>query len=238
MPTPLAIIFPIMIPLVLGTITGIVATNQLNEAPPPPPRIRELPQSGLTSYTIRPQYRLNNKLLNVFNRAGERVFRIIRHNGGDSEQGVIFSIMGPVSSRPIVTVRINGLKSEILFHAQDDKLHSLGLVSIRHVVAGVGHYRMFILPDGNTYQWTGSTRHLERVFDKGGTMNTEIRERIACARRIGTRIWELKFDEQRICGEIVVATALVSILDQWNTIFGVGGIFMKSEKNLTVKFKE
>ncbi|KAJ8096565.1 hypothetical protein POJ06DRAFT_263878 [Lipomyces tetrasporus] len=239
MPLPLLILVPIAVPVALATLTGVAvhAHSSLTNAKITDPLIRELPQAGLTACTLRPQFRTNNKLLNVFSRTGVKMFRFVRHQPSPDVHGITYSLLDGRDAHPLSTIHIEGLKSEVLFHGSDETLQNLGLVSIRHVVEGDDHFRMFILPDGHTYQWTGKTRFLERVIDRSGTLDTEVRERIGAARRIGTRIWEIKFDERQLPAEVVFSTAIVSILDQWNTIFGVGGIFLKSDKNLTVKFQ-
>ncbi|KAK9457096.1 hypothetical protein V1511DRAFT_143522 [Dipodascopsis uninucleata] len=237
MPFPL-IVLPIAVPVVLAAVTGIAIHTQLKTpSGNGKPLIHELPQQGLTTCTLRPQFRLNNKVLNVFSRTGSKNFRFVRHQPSPESCGMTYSLLDARTGHPISTIHSEGLKSDILFHATDDMLRNLGVISIRHVVDARDHYRMFILPDGNTYQWTGRDHFLERVVDRG-TPDSEIRERIAVARRIGTRIWEIKYDERKIAPEIVFSTVLISILDQWNTVFGVGGIFLKSDKNLTVKFQQ
>ncbi|KAK9474710.1 uncharacterized protein V1510DRAFT_411765 [Dipodascopsis tothii] len=87
-------------------------------------------------------------------------------------------------------------------------------------------------------QWTGRERFLERVVYDGGRGPTqaEIRERVAVAKRTSTRVWELKYDAHKISAEVVVASAVVSILDQWSTVWGVGGVFFNKPSKPVVHF--
>ncbi|KAK9449192.1 uncharacterized protein V1518DRAFT_417371 [Limtongia smithiae] len=259
---------PAVLPAIaaVSALTGILALRRHKTSSSISSRalVRELPQTGLTTCTLRPQFRTNNKLLNVYTRTGFRMFRFVRHqpaslddtetasaSGGATAiaPGLTYSLLDGRDGRALATVRVESLKSYVLFHGSDEMLAALGLVTVRHVVDAEDSYRVFILPDGSTYQWTSSTRALERivVIARNGEHGSsgvaareeavklptdEYREQIAVAKRIGTRVWEVKFDETRLPAEVVFATALISMLDQWNTVFRVGGVVLKSDKNL------
>ncbi|KAK9466452.1 hypothetical protein V1512DRAFT_263637 [Lipomyces arxii] len=225
---------------IAGVVVAAVAggTHYVNSQLSPSkiqPVIREMPQSGLTSYTLRPQFRLNNKLLNVYSRTGTKLFRFVRHQAAPEVQGVTYSLLDGRDAHPLSTIHIGGLKSQVLFHASAEMVENPGLVEVHHVVADGENFRVFILPDGTVYQWTRQ-RFLEKVHTKPGSNQVEVREQIAVARRIGTRIWEIKFDERQLAADIVMSTCLISIFDQWNTIWGVGGIYFKSDKHLAAKY--
>ncbi|KAK9383393.1 uncharacterized protein V2V93DRAFT_361762 [Kockiozyma suomiensis] len=240
------LLLPFAVPVALAAITGIalqVHNTLINPKIGSHPLIRELPQSGLTSYCIRPLFRSSDKVLNVFTRSGTKVYKFIRQSPSSSEidavrnmpiesKGMIYTLLDAHDSKPLATITIEGLYSSILFHQYDPSLSQLGLVNMRHAVEGNDTYRVFILPDGSTFQWTGKERFLERIITRPLPTDSEIRERIGVARRIGTRIWELKFDETQLPAQVVIASVLISILDQWKTVFGVCGWIFKPEENL------
>ncbi|KAK9473736.1 uncharacterized protein V1510DRAFT_362330 [Dipodascopsis tothii] len=230
MPFPLVLSAPFVVPLVLATVTG-VAVHAHNKAPAgPPPVIRELPQTGLTTITIRPQYRTHDKVLNVYSRSGAKLYKLVQH----SAEPATYSILEYSSGGSIGTVHIGGTKSEILFRYGENGGHTV----VRHVVEGADSYRVFILPGGEVMQWTGKERYLERVLCETGPdgERVEIRERVAVAKRVGSRIWELKYDSARVSGEVVIASAVVSVLDQWSTVWGVGGVFFNKKNKAAVRF--
>ncbi|KAK7203258.1 hypothetical protein BZA70DRAFT_283237 [Myxozyma melibiosi] len=234
-------LLPIAGPVVFAaaSLFTLYACNQLvNPDIGSQPLIRELPQSGLTSFCIRPQFRYNDRVLNVYTRPGARVFRFMQQPSLPSDtlssniepKGLVYTLLRGQETRPFATIRIQGLHSEIVFHNISPALPEPSVVSLTHAVDGDETYRMFILPDGRTYQWTGKERFLEQVIAKSSQSEPEIRNRIGSARRIGSRIWELKFDETQLSAELVLATALVSIFDQWNTSLGVFGWLWKSDE--------
>lgn len=235
MPIPLALAIPFVVPVLLATVTGIAVHTHNVTPTPAQPIVRELPQTGLTTLTIRPQYRTHDKVLNVYTRSGVRLYKLIQHSADPSSnmQGQTYSILSASHNTNVGTVHVGGAKSEILLRGDNG-----GYIVVRHVVEKNDSYRVFILPDGETMQWTSKDKFLERAVYDGGTgaSGQEIRERIGVARRVGSRIWEIKYDGSKVAGEVVVASAVVSVLDQWSTVFAVGGVFIKKKNKAAVRF--
>lgn len=113
----------------------------------------------------------------------------------------------------------------------------VGENKIQHQSDYLDNYRMFQLSDGLMYQWTKRGKFLERVYNLG-QKDSEVRERcghvnvhnvqICGSSQFGPSLgggFTLEIDENKICPEIAILTAMISYLDQWSTAIGVGGIY-------------
>lgn len=196
------------------------------------------------NFTIRPQFRTSNKLVHVRAASGDVIYSFVRHRPAARLRNAVLYSMLDASKNPVCTIYLAGIKSHILFHHAptpdgEENYNSLNLLTISHVVSEGMTYRMFIMPDGATYQWTGDY-NLERVIYQSSPPGTSMEEykRIAKASNIGTRVWKIGYDSNTdLDAAVIFSTALVSILDQWSTPLGVGGIYLKSDKTLSVRFK-
>ncbi|KAK7203256.1 hypothetical protein BZA70DRAFT_73157 [Myxozyma melibiosi] len=205
----------------------------------------------LLTFSLRPQFRSHNKLIRVHAADGSLVYSFVRHvpSASGMRCAVLYSMLD-CTHRPVSTIYIGGLKSHILFHGNaspaDDDYDPLAVLTVRHVVGKTYSSRMFIMPNCVAYQWT-SDYSLHRVHCPSQSSSSspqpvappvDTQDPIAKAARVGTRTWQLSFDSNTdLDPAVIFSTALVSILDQWSTSLGVGGLFFKSDSNLTVRFK-
>ncbi|ODV96493.1 hypothetical protein PACTADRAFT_49827, partial [Pachysolen tannophilus NRRL Y-2460] len=126
---------------------------------------------------------------------------------------------------PVAALRA-GLRSNVLLiRAPQAPAAELGWHIIGHRVDAIDSYRMFTLSDGVTYQWTTSGKFLEKVANVG-EKESEVRERIAQVIPAGKGGFNIKVDESKIPREMAIASAMCSYIDQWNTDFAVGGIYL------------
>lgn len=136
---------------------------------------------------------------------------------------------------PVADVRA-GLRSNILLiRAPDAPASELGWHVINHRVDAIDSYRMFVLSDGVTYQWTSRGKWLEKVTNPG-EKESEVRERIGQVIPNGVRGFTLKIDETKMARELALSSALCSFIDQWNTNIEVGGIYY-ARQNSRVRWK-
>ncbi|KAK9462062.1 uncharacterized protein V1516DRAFT_711499 [Lipomyces oligophaga] len=225
-----------MFALIAAPVTGIAILMMFNrylgKSTTPRPLVHELPTRGLLSVCIHPQFRNSNKvyLVNYIN--GTLLFKFIRRypalnsdrDAADEEEDsyLVYSLTHPTTNFQICSIKISKLSSQILFNAATttDNLKDLGLIDIRTIITKDDVYKMFILSNGSTYQWSFKTKQLEQVIDRSTMNEPEVRNQVAVVRRMGSNTWEFKFDEEQLPAEVVLSTGLVSILEQWTSTFG------------------
>ena len=79
-----------------------------------------------------------------------------------------------------------------------------------------GIHRKFHLNDGASYEWSRSSKYLERIINPGGD-DEEKHERVAKARlmRQFKFDYELLVDENKIDREVALATGFISMITHW-----------------------
>lgn len=102
---------------------------------------------------------------------------------------------------------------------------ALGSNKVRHESDAIDNYRVFELSDSNVYQWSKRGKALERVYNLG-QKDSEVRERLAVVGILpGNKGYRITLDKSKISCEVALMTSLISFLDQWNTMLGIGGIY-------------
>lgn len=98
-------------------------------------------------------------------------------------------------------------------------------IKIEHRSDFIDNYRVFGLSGNDTYQWSSRGRFLEKVYNVGQKYS-EVRERVAVVDTISaTDEYSITIDINKISTSCALMTSMVSFLDQWNTILGVGGVY-------------
>lgn len=108
-----------------------------------------------------------------------------------------------------------------------DELTSMAIGSnnVKHQSDALDNYRVVELSDGNVYQWSKRGKVLERVYNLG-QKDSEVRERVATVGILqGNKGYRITLDENKVSTSVALMTSMISYLDQWNTILGVGGIY-------------
>ncbi|ODV97989.1 hypothetical protein PACTADRAFT_481 [Pachysolen tannophilus NRRL Y-2460] len=169
-----------------------------------------VPLSNPTSvYYIRRERADRQKVVNVFNGDGEKVYTIERK----SPLNPVWSMYAFPSRRAVATIRAGFFLRAIDFHNKQGLQHRAitnesGLTT--------GRTRSFYLNDGAKYSWTRGSKFLEKIINpKGG--DEEIHERLAKVKLM--RQWKFDFemvlDEAKIDREVALSTAFISMLTQW-----------------------
>ncbi|ANB15651.1 hypothetical protein AWJ20_3288 [Sugiyamaella lignohabitans] len=137
--------------------------------------------------------------------------------------------------KPTAALRA-GLRSNVLLIKSDTGDHfELGWHVVNHRVDALDGYRLFQLANGAMYQWSTKGKFLERVFNIG-EKESEVRERVAAVAINGNKGFTIRIDECKVPRELAIMTAMISYIDQWNTMIGVGGIYYRYQPS-TVRWK-
>lgn len=116
-------------------------------------------------------------------------------------------------------------KSEAPFTQNELTQFAVGTNHVNHQSDAIDNYRMFELSDNNVYQWAKRSKTLERVYNLG-QKDSEVRERLAVVGILaGNRGYRVTLDTSKVSVAVVLMSSMISFLDQWNTVLGVGGIY-------------
>lgn len=178
------------------------------------------------SYSIRREFGKGSKVFDVFDddnpdvTLDQRLYYMVRSR---AVKGA-YKFYTEGIEEPTAALRA-GLRSNVLMikHGSGDHAE-LGWHVIGHRVDAIDSYRMFQLSDGRTYQWTTRGMFMELVHNLG-EKESEVRERVASVTLNGQYGFTIKVDESKVSREMAITTAMISYIDQWNTQFGVGGIY-------------
>lgn len=124
------------------------------------------------------------------------------------------------------------LAPEVIENTADELTHiALGQTQVKHQSDALDNYRLFELSDNNVYQWSFKGKVLEKVFNLG-QKDSEIRERLSKVEVItGGRGYRITLDATKISPSVALMTSMISFLDQWNNMLGIGGIYYPLKKN-------
>lgn len=191
------------------------------------PHIIELDEesSKLHHYTVRREFGQGAKIYNVFDESHPSTHindRIFYFNRSRAVKGV-YKMYDVNIEEPIAVIRA-GLKSNFLLIRNDTNHFELGWHVVGHRVDALDGYKMFQLADGHTYQWTTKGKFMERVSNVG-EKESEVRERVASVKILANKGFEIQVDEAKVPRDVAITTAMISLLDQWNTMYGFGGIY-------------
>ncbi|GMG20336.1 unnamed protein product [Ambrosiozyma monospora] len=208
------------------------------------PHIIDLDESQCSEYVIRKRFGTGSKILDVFDAKDEgsskvgptdqskSLFYFVRSRAVKGAYKMFSSdVKGTAANgddEPVAALRAGMRSNVLLIRAPDAPVSELGWHIISHKVDALDAYRMFTLSDGNTYQWTTEGKFLERVKNLG-EKESEVRERIAQVVPGGNG-FNLIVDDSKIPRELALATALISFIDQWNTINHFGGIYFARQR--------
>ncbi|CDO53560.1 Conserved hypothetical protein [Geotrichum candidum] len=102
---------------------------------------------------------------------------------------------------------------------------AVGDIHIKHQSDAIDSYRLFELSNDDVYQWSSRGKFLEKVYNLG-QKNSEIRERLAIVKTASdNKGYQITIDTEKISTSCALMTSMVSFLDQWSTILGVGGVY-------------
>jgi hypothetical protein len=102
---------------------------------------------------------------------------------------------------------------------------AVGDIHIKHQSDAIDTYRLFELSNKDIYQWSSRGKFLEKVYNLG-QKDSEIRERLAVVKTApDNKSYRITIDTEKISTSCALMTSMVSFLDQWNTILGVGGVY-------------
>jgi hypothetical protein len=123
-----------------------------------------------------------------------------------------------------------GIHSNVLMIRNMSSLDhfELGWHTVNHSVDAIDSYRTFELRDGGIYQWSMKGKVMERVRNIG-QKESEVREQVARVTINGSKGFTIRIDERKINREMAITTAMICFLDQWNTTFGIGGIYYRHQ---------
>ncbi|GMG39509.1 unnamed protein product [Ambrosiozyma monospora] len=172
-----------------------------------------IPLTPNKAFYIRRDNKNRQKLINVFDQDGNKVYTIQR----ESSSNPVWSMLTYPSRREIVSIRAGFFLKAVDFHNKPGLQH-------RQINAESGHQgrlKTFYLNDGHKYAWTRGTKYLERFTNPGGN-DEETRERLAKVRLL--RQWkfdyEMTIDDTKVDPEVALATGFISMMTFW----GVGDI--------------
>lgn len=190
------------------------------------PNIIELPDTA-HQYVVRREFGTGGKSFSVFDSANPRTTfdqRLYRMTRSRAVKGA-YKFYTTGIERPTAALRA-GLRSNVLMMRKaDGDNFELGWHVVGHRVDAIDGYRLFQLADGATYQWTTRGKFMERVHNLG-QKESEVRERVASVSINGQKGFTIWIDETKVPREMAITTAMISYIDQWNTMFGIGGIYL------------
>lgn len=192
------------------------------------PKTIELEEAKAHSYTIAKEFGTGSKVWSVFDTADpyvptydRRLYHMVRSR---AVKGA-YKLYTAGIDEPTAALRA-GIHSNVLMirNTATNDHFELGWHAVGHTTDALDSYRTFQLRDGATYQWSARGKTMERVRN-AGQRESEVREQVARAVLNGSKGFTLLIDERKVNREIVITTAMICFLDQWNTAYGVGGIY-------------
>lgn len=220
------ILSPLMRPLVNAKAVLFHPHRQSSRYVPNIVDLDEMAES-VRSYSIRKEFGTGQKQLDVFDDSNpnksidQRLYHMVRSRAVKGAYKFYSDVYG--EKEPTAAIRA-GLRSNVLLMSQKDDQFELGWHVVGHRVDANDSYRLFELADGSTYQWTTRGKYMEKVYNLG-EKESEVRERVARVVINGKKGFTLKVDESKVSREMAITTAMISYIDQWNTMYGVGGIY-------------
>jgi hypothetical protein len=181
---------------------------------------------GVTTYTILREFGTGGKAYSVYSKDvttttyDQQLYKMVRSR---AVKGA-YKFYTKGYEEPTATLRA-GLRSNVLLiRRENGDNFELGWHVVGHRVDHLDGYRMFQLADGRMYHWSTKGKFLERVTN-AGEKESEVRERVAAVTINGNKGFTISMLESEVPRELAIATAMISYIDQWNTLLGVGGIY-------------
>lgn len=221
-------IAPIMIPIATGYAMLCHFHRQVSRYVP---NVVSMDEDNVTTFTVllddqsnRPRYKVldgANEVRYAFegSRLTRGLYSFNRYEP-DQKQTPIGNIsVGVWSSFRVFKPRFPATVHELTQVA-------IGLNHVKHQADALDNYRMTELIDGSVFQWSKRGKVLERVYNLG-QKDSEVRDRLATVSLLpASKGYRITIDNSKMSNDIALMTSMISHLDQWNTMFGVGGIYM------------
>lgn len=219
---------PIMIPIATGYAMLCHIHRQVSRYMP---NVVSMDEANATTFTVLLDDQSNRPRYNVLDGANEVKYVF---EGSRLTRGLYnFIRCGPDRNQtPIGNISVGVWSSFRVFKTRvPDSLHELtqiaiGLNNVKHQADALDNYRMTELIDGSVFQWSKRGKVLERVYNLG-QKDSEVRDRLATVSLLpANKGYRITIDNSKMSNDIALMTSMISYLDQWNTMFGVGGIYM------------
>jgi hypothetical protein len=160
---------------------------------------------------VRSDWKDKHRKIKVFGTKGVQLYTFERL----SRFNPVWTLKTFPHRHEIATIDVGVLSSSFDFHNKSQLTHR----DIKTEL-GIGQYsRSFYLTDGVKYNWSHSSKFLEKILNPNGG-SEEVRQRVAKVKlmRQFKFDFELLVDVEKVDLEVALVTAFVSMLTQW----GVG----------------
>lgn len=185
-----------------------------------------------TSYTVRaeggalhPRYGVYNeadKLCFTFegSRLSKGLFNFVRHDHISGERFPVGTVSVGVWSKFHI-YQPHGLRL-----ADKLSLSAAGDHKVQHQSDALDSYRIVKISDNCVYQWSKRGKAMERVYNLG-QKDSEVHERMATVDILSDdKGYRITLDETKVSVTMALMTSMISFLDHWNTILGIGGVYL------------
>lgn len=219
---------PVMFPIAAGYATLCHFHRQVSRYIP---NIVSMEEDSTTVFHVVPAVEEGPNTYNVYDQAKKLRYSF---RGSKFSKGMFnFHQCDPSTEEmiPLGTVSVGVWSSfsifKPIFSSDLDELTTMaiGKTSVKHQSDALDNYRVIKVAHGNVYQWSKRGKALERVYNLG-QKDSEVRERVAHVQLFpNNEGYMITVDDRKVFPPVALMTSMISFLDQWNTLLGVGGLY-------------